>query len=177
MKSIGSKSWAELQARAPISAAQNSWSLSCASFKIGLRLYFEAQVWTVSCASELWIWIISHINMTFFNANHLKSVSLKKSVIFCQFLWILSEDNKWVKSRLKIIVKLSEKCIFWENSSRELEMSLTWKLEISSQVWALALAALLPHNLSLKLELQSSKTDKTWLQAHSQLMRFTNNIS
>ncbi len=164
MKSIGPISWASSSSFYKRSSEFLIFELRFCRNRPKLRLYFEAQVWTVSCASELLIWIISDINMTFFNANHLKSVSLKKIDNFLPvFIWILSENNKWFESRLKIIVKFSEKSIFWENSSRELEMS--WASSEQVWAWALAWAALLPHSLSLRLELQSSETAKTELQA------------
>jgi hypothetical protein len=49
-------------------------------------------------------------------------VILKKKVIFAGFLYILFERSI-NDSKLEIIVELSEKSIFQENSSRELEMS------------------------------------------------------
>ena len=164
MKSIGPKFWASSSSFYKRSSEFLIFELRFCQNRPELRLYFEAQVWTVSCASELLIWIISDINMTFFNANHLKSVSLKKICNFLPvFIWIILENNEWVKSSLKIIVKSSEKSIFWGNSSRELEMS--WASSSQVWAWALAWAALLPHSLSLKLKFESSNTAKTELQA------------
>jgi hypothetical protein len=109
--SIGPKSWAS------ISAAQNSWSLSCYSAKNRPELRF-------------WASHLNDNNLTFFNANNLKSDNNEKiSRFLLTFVIIVLKINLRVKSRLKINVEFSEINIFWENCSHLLKM--TWALAIS----------------------------------------------